>query len=264
VIPVVTVVLTVLIGLVYTGQKALAAGEPTTLRAIFGNADPFVTLLWGSLLGCVVAMVLAVTQRILTLREAVAAWVAGLRAMMLAVVILVLAWSLGEITNSLSTASYLAGIISDRLPLALLPVTVFIVAALISFATGTSWGTMAILIPLVIPLAVALGAGLEGGPAATAFFGGIASVLAGSIFGDHCSPISDTTVLSSTASGCDHVDHVQTQLPYALMVAVAAMLLGSLPTAAGLSPWVSILLGCAVIWVAVRVLGKRSDGTVAN
>ncbi len=258
-VPVIVVVVTVLAGLVYTGTQSLDVGEARTLRNIFGNADPFVTLLWGSLLGCVTAILLAVGQRILSLRDAISAWVGGVRAMVLAVVILVLAWSLGEITSSLSTASYLAGIISDRLPLALIPTTVFVVAALIAFATGTSWGTMAILIPLVIPLSIALGANLDGGAATTAFVGGIASVLAGSIFGDHCSPISDTTVLSSTASGCDHVDHVRTQLPYALLVAVAAIFLGSLPTAAGLSPWLSILLGAVGIFLFVWFVGKPVD-----
>ena len=136
-------------------------------------------------------------------------------------------------------------------------------AAAVSFATGTSWGTMAILFPLVVPLAVALSqdAVLADGVGSTALIGAIASVMAGSIFGDHCSPISDTTVLSSTASGCDHVDHVRTQLPYALLVAVVAMTVGNVGTALGLSPYVALVIGGAVILLAVRFIGTPVEPT---
>ena len=142
-----------------------------------------------------------------------------------------------------------------------LPVLVFLTSAAMSFATGTSWGTMAILLPLVIPLTVALGgdAGFSGGSHYTVLLGVISSVLAGSIFGDHCSPISDTTVLTSTASGCDHVDHVRTQLPYALLVAVIGMLVGDIPTAYGLPNWVSLLLGCVGLWLVLRIFGKKPE-----
>ena len=139
--------------------------------------------------------------------------------MMIAVVVLVLAWSLGAVTEQVGTASYLAQILEGNVALRLLPWLVFLVAAAMSFATGTSWGTMAILMPLVIPLTVSLGgaADFDGGTHYSILLGTISSVLAGAIFGDHCSPISDTTVLSSTAAACDHVDHVRTQLPYALV-----------------------------------------------
>lgn len=259
VIPVLTVVVSVLIGLIYTGITSLGENESRTLRTIFGAADPFNTLLWGSLLGCIVGILLATTQRILSLAQSVAAWVSGVRAMVLAIIILVLAWSLGEVTVSLSTASFLTSVISERLPLAWLPTIVFVVSALTAFATGTSWGTMAILIPLIVPLAVSLGGNLDGGPETTALLGGIGSVLAGSLFGDHCSPISDTTVLSSTASGCDHVDHVRTQLPYALLVAVVAIALGSVPTALGLSPWLSLAMGSLALVLFIRFYGKPVD-----
>lgn len=262
-LPVLTVVVTVVIGLVYTGYRHLPDDAPATLSAILGAADPFSTLLWGSLLGCVVAVLLAVSQRIVTLAQAIAAWTGGLKAMVMAMVILVLAWSLGEVTNAVGTAPFLASALTDRMPMHLLPVTVFVVAALISFATGTSWGTMAILLPLAIPLAVALGGGMDfaGGAHYTVLLGAISSVMAGSIFGDHCSPISDTTVLSSMASGCDHVDHVRTQLPYALLVAVVGMTLGDIPTAYGLPPWISLLAGVGVIWLVVRLVGRESGVT---
>jgi Na+/H+ antiporter NhaC len=110
----------------------------------------------------------------------------------------------------------------------------------------------------VIPLTVALGgdAGFAGGSHYTVLLGVISSVLAGSIFGDHCSPISDTTVLSSTASGCDHVDHVRTQLPYALIVAVVGMAVGDIPTAYGLPNWVSLTVGVVALFLFLRLFGK--------
>ncbi|NIM49692.1 MAG: Na+/H+ antiporter NhaC family protein [Gemmatimonadales bacterium] len=273
VIPILTVVVTVVAGLVWTGTRGLGELDPApsgfaeTVRHVLNNADPFATLLWGSLLGCVVGIVLAAAQRLLTLSQAVSAMVSGMRAMMLAMMILVLAWSLGAVTSSLSTASFLASILSERLPLELLPVTVFVVAALMAFATGTSWATMAIMLPLIVPLSVGLGAGLGGGASTGAFLGAIASVLAGAIFGDHCSPISDTTVLSSMASGCDHVDHVRTQLPYAVLVAViaaVALVIGS--TVFGSSPWAAlalIVLGCGVIYLFVRFVGGWSQRPAA-
>jgi len=170
----------------------------------------------------------------------------------------VLAWSLGAVTQEIGTAQYLTQILSDRVALQLLPVLVFLTSAAMSFATGTSWGTMAILLPLVIPLTVALGgdAGFSGGSHYTVLLGVISSVLAGSIFGDHCSPISDTTVLSSTASACDHVDHVRTQLPYAVLVGLVAMLLGSLPSAFGVPAWICLVAGAVAVGAVIRFYGK--------
>jgi Na+/H+ antiporter NhaC len=259
-LPVITVVVTVVAGLLYTGARGLPEDE-RSLRNILGNADPFNTLLWGSLLGCVAAIALAVGQRILSLSATIRAWLGGMRAMMMALVILVLAWSLGEVTNAVGTAAFLSSALTDRMPIHLLPVTVFVIAAGISFATGTSWGTMAILLPLGIPLAVALGGGADfgGGTHYTILLGVISSVMAGSIFGDHCSPISDTTVLSSMASGCDHVDHVRTQLPYALVVAMIGMSVGDVPTAFGVPPWASLLVGLALVWGLIRVAGRRVE-----
>jgi Na+/H+ antiporter NhaC len=143
--------------------------------------------------------------------------------------------------------------------LQLIPVIVFITSAAMAFATGTSWGTMAILLPLVIPLTVSLGggAGFEAGTGYSILLGSISSVLAGAIFGDHCSPISDTTVLSSTASACDHVDHVRTQLPYALVVALVGMLIGDIGTAYGLPNWVALVGGAAVLILLLRFFGTR-------
>src|SRR5690606_15061192 len=133
---------------------------------------------------------LAVAQRILKLGEALEAWLNGLRAMLLAIVILVLAWGLGGVTEALGTGPYLSGLLQDTLPLGLLPVIVFITGAAISFATGTSWGTMAILFPVTIPLAVAMGAGVafDGGAHYSSRLGVISSVVAGSLLVDYRRP----------------------------------------------------------------------------
>ncbi|MEM7354860.1 MAG: Na+/H+ antiporter NhaC family protein, partial [Acidobacteriota bacterium] len=247
-IPVAVLVLTVLWGLVSTGIAATPEGE-RSLYKIFGNADPYSPLLWGSTAACIAGLLLAGSQRILTLSGGIGAWGGGVRAMMMAIVILVLAWSLGDVTKALGTASFILEILSDTLPPGLLPATVFVVSAAIAFATGTSWTTMAILFPIVIPLAIALGGGIapESAAAQAVVFGAIGSVLAGSIMGDHCSPISDTTVLSSTASSCDHVDHVRTQLPYAMLTGSVAVLVGNALTVLGVPVWISLLAGSALI-----------------
>jgi len=177
--------------------------------------------------------------------------------MFLAMVILTLAWSLGQVTEDLGTAQYLAQILSDALPLQVIPVLVFVTSAAMAFATGTSWATMAIMLPLVIPLTVTLG-GAEGFGVAGEYsilLGAISSVLAGAIFGDHCSPISDTTVLSSTAAACDHLDHVRTQMPYALVVALLAMVVGDVGTALGLPVWMALLGSIAILAGGLRLFG---------
>jgi len=263
-VPVLSVIVVALAGIFATGKAGLAEGQ-SGLRAIVGSADPFKSLLWASLTGCIVAIVMAVSQRILKPTEAIEAWLGGLRSMMLAMVILVLAWSLGAVTKEMGTGAYISTVLKDTLPLQVLPVLVFVVAALISFATGTSWGTMAILFPVVVPLAVTMGAGVgfDGGEHYTILLGVISSVMAGSIFGDHCSPISDTTVMSSMASACDHIDHVRTQLPYALTVAAVAMLVGDIPTAFGLNPFISLAVGLVAIWAILRVVGKPVEVPVA-
>jgi Na+/H+ antiporter NhaC len=256
-LPVLTVVFVVLVGLYTTGRAAV--GPDGSLMDVFGAAAAFNALLWGSLAGCLMAIALSVIQRILTVQESIDAWLGGMRAMMIAMIILVLAWSLGKVTEEVGTAEFLSQILSDRVALELIPVIVFVTSAAMAFATGTSWGTMAILVPLVIPLTVALGGSgiLPGATGWHVLLGSVSSVLAGAIFGDHCSPISDTTVLSSTASACDHVDHVRTQLPYALLVAGIGMLVGDIGTAYGLPPWVAIGSGILILFVFLKLVGTK-------
>jgi len=256
-LPVLTVVVVVLLGLYLQGRANL--GHPGTLWEIFAEANAFDALLWGSLMGCIVAIGLSVGQRILSVHQAIDGLVGGMRAMFLAGIILILAWSLGSVTEVLGTAPYISGVLEGNMPPQLLPALVFVTAASIAFATGTSWGTMGILLPIAIPLAVAFGGTVdpEAGTSYVLLIGSIASVLAGAIFGDHCSPISDTTVMSSMASACDHVDHVRTQLPYAIVVGLVGIVVGSIPTAFGFPVWLSLLLGAAILYALIRFYGQK-------
>jgi Na+/H+ antiporter NhaC len=223
--------------------------------AMICGVDSYDALLWAALVGSMVAILLVVVQQILSIREAIEAWLTGVKAMILAMVILILAWSLGAVCNDLKTAEFIVGVIGDWLNPGLLPALVFIISGIVSFATGTSWGTMGILFPLVIPLAHGLAPGNE-----LIMLGTISSILAGSVWGDHCSPISDTTIMSSMASSCDHIDHVRTQLPYALVVGVVGLLAGNLATGMGIWPaWVGLLVGAFVLAGIVFLVGKKVE-----
>ena len=259
-LPVLTVIVVVLAGLYTTGRTSV--GPDASLREVFAEADPFSTLLWGSLAGCLVAILISIGQRMLTVQECIDAWLGGMKAMMIAMIILTLAWSLGSVTEAIGTAQYLSLLLSDRVGLQLIPLIVFVTCAAMAFATGTSWGTMAIMLPLVIPLTVSLGgaATYPGGDQMEILLGATASVLAGAIFGDHCSPISDTTILSSTASACDHMDHVRTQLPYAVLVGLIGMLLGNVGTAYGLPPWGALLGGVFRLFLFLQFRGRVVSG----
>ena len=259
-LPVLTVIVVVLAGLYTTGRTSV--GPDASLREVCAEADPFSTLLWGSLAGCLVAILISIGQRMLTVQECIDAWLGGMKAMMIAMIILTLAWSLGSVTEAIGTAQYLSLLLSDRVGLQLIPLIVFVTCAAMAFATGTSWGTMAIMLPLVIPLTVSLGgaATYPGGDQMEILLGATASVLAGAIFGDHCSPISDTTILSSTASACDHMDHVRTQLPYAVLVGLIGMLLGNVGTAYGLPPWGALLGGVFLLFLFLQFRGRVVSG----
>lgn len=261
VLPILVLVLGVLGGLYVTGTTAL--DDPAApLRDIIGAASSYTALMWGSLLGMMTAAGLTLAQRIMSLEEVVNAWYLGMRSMIFAMVILVLAWSLGGIADTLQTAGFLVGVLGDTLPAPLLPVLVFVIAAFTAFATGSSWGAMGILTPLVIPLtwAVMQGSGLTAPEHMHLLYSSVAGILAGSVWGDHCSPISDTTILSSMASGCDHIQHVHTQLPYALLVGVVALGAGSLPVAFGMPWWMGLLGGFAILFAALRLFGDEVRG----
>ena len=253
ILPVLVLVFGVLVGL-------FATGEGTTVREIVGSADSYKALMWASLAGVLTAAALSLGQRILTLDETVDAWYAGLKGMLFTMIILLLAWALSATTVALSTGAYLGTALSGTLAPGLVPALIFVLAAVTAFATGTSWGTMGILMPLVVPLTW----GVMEANGATAdlylLYSSVSCVLAGAVWGDHCSPISDTTILSSMASGCDHIEHVRTQLPYALAVGLAGLLIGTVPTGYGFPWWASMLLGAGVLYGGLRLFGKPVVG----
>jgi Na+/H+ antiporter NhaC len=271
VVPILTVIAITFAGLFITGSAGIERAEFAStgdwLRAVFSDADSYAALLWASLAGVTIALLLPITQRLMPLRELMSGMVGGFKAMLLALVVLVLAWSIGGVTEQLHTAEYVVGLTEGVLSPHWIGVLVFITAALIAFATGTSWGTMAILMPLVVPVAHGIAISAGHAPGSTiynaALMGAISSVLAGSVWGDHCSPISDTTILSSMATGCDHIEHVRTQLPYAIGIGILGLLIGEIPAGYGMSPWISILAGAVVIVAGVLWLGRRADAVEA-
>ena len=254
-------------GMLWFGAGATrAAGVPfsvfdlTVWRLAFGAVGGSVAgsgqvLFMAALVGTSLALGLAVSQRFLTLSEGLAAWTRGIALVWPAVLILILAWAMKSIADVLHTDVFLASLLGGRVSPLSVPLVTFGLAAGIAFATGTSWGTMGIVLPLAVPLAYSLSAGQTAGPIVwlTA-----AAVLDGAIFGDHCSPISDTTILSATASGCDPLDHVWTQAPYALTCMLLAGLAGYCGVAWGLPVWAAyaLLVGgtLAVLFVVGRPL----------
>lgn len=260
VLPILTLVVTVLVGLWVTGiAEVREAGDAETIRNVIGKADSYKAMMWGALLSCVVAVLLSVGQRILTLTEAMEAWYIGMRSMLLALAILVLAWALGNVNDALGTGPYLVEQLSGTLAPWMVPGIVFILAAATAFSTGSSWGTMGILTPLVIPLVWGVMTASGGDPDLTILYSTVSCILAGAVWGDHCSPISDTTILSSLASQCDHVDHVRTQLPYALTVGGVSLVLGTVPAALGAPWWLMMPLCAALLFGILHIVGKPVD-----
>jgi Na+/H+ antiporter NhaC len=251
----------IIVMIVALAASLITLGSGETLTQILATTQPYKAMMYSSFVGVLVAASLTIGQGILSVNETIDAWYGGLRATLFGMIILILAWSLSDVTAALSTASYLVTLLAGSLPVALIPAIAFILAAITAFTTGTSWGTMAILMPLIIPLAWAVMtvSGIADPSGMHIMYSSIASVLAGAVWGDHCSPISDTTVLSSVASGCNHIEHVRTQLPYALLVGVSALLIGTIPGGFGVPPWISILVGIAFLCGVLRVFGRRAE-----
>ena len=251
----------IIVMVVALAVSLIALGEGDSLTQILETTEPFKAMMYSSFVGVLVAAVLTIGQGILSVHETIDAWYGGLRATLFGMIILILAWSLSDVTAALNTASYLVTLLADAIPVALIPAIAFILAAITAFTTGTSWGTMAILMPLVIPLAWAVMVvnGIADPSGMHILHSSIACVLAGAVWGDHCSPISDTTVLSSVASGCNHIEHVRTQLPYAMLVGAVSLLIGTVPGGYGLPPWVSLIAGAAILYAILRVLGRRAE-----
>ncbi len=264
VVPIAVVLVGTVVGLLWDGGAfATLAAHPTALftvalwRGAFGSAsDSTMVLFLASAAGSVAVFALALGHRLLSPKDAAVAYGRGVASMYLAIVILLLAWGIKATCDDLGTSYFLVAGLEHVVNPALLPMIIFLLAALVSFATGTSWGTMGILIPTAVPLAYHLGGLPE-------MYISMAAVLDGAIFGDHCSPISDTTVMSSIASGSDHLDHVRTQIPYALTAMGFAAVFGYLWDATGLPYWAGWLIGIAGMAVFIRVVGRKARDEAA-
>ncbi|MDI3522536.1 MAG: tetracycline resistance efflux pump [Bacillota bacterium] len=239
VVPIVTLVVSTIAAMLSTGGY----GEKGFWDAIM-NTDSATSLVYGATITIIVTTLFYHLRRVVPLRASMTAIVQGFKSMMVAVTILALAWSIGAICKELGTGAWVAGVVSQGLPAALVPAALFAASAFIAFATGTSWGTFAIMLPIAVPLANTIGLYL---------IPSLAAVLAGGTFGDHCSPISDTTIMSSTGGACHHVDHVNTQLPYAVTAAGVA-LVGFLTVSFLPSGWLVLAVSTALFLVVLKLL----------
>jgi Na+/H+ antiporter NhaC len=268
IIPIGTLIIGALIAFYWSGYTTILGGEDQALIAIMkssplsfngiytalSQSDASVALFQAALLASIVAIVMAVCEHILTIEDAITEWIGGMKTIVITGVILLLAWSLGGVIGEIGTADYLVGVLSSTIPAFIVPSLIFILGALISFATGTSYGTMSILMPLAIPLAWAISSGDMSFTIVCT-----SGVLTGAIFGDHCSPISDTTILSSMGTSCNHIDHVQTQIYYALFVAAITIFIGYIPAGLGVPFYFSLPVGIVALFVGLKLLGEKVD-----
>lgn len=264
IIPIGTLVIGALIGFYYSGWTTVMAGEDMALiesmkaspfafasiREAFSNADASIVLFQAALIASIVAIAMGVIKKIFTVSEALEVWVDGMKGLIVTGVILILAWSLSSTIKDLGTASYLVSILSGSIPKFLLPSIIFALGAVISFATGTAYGTMGILMPLAIPLAYSISPEMGYVVVSTS------AVLTGAIFGDHCSPISDTTILSSMGAGCHHIDHVNTQMVYSLFVAGITIVFGYIPAGFGVPIYIVLPVAIAALTGITYLISK--------
>ena len=266
-IPLLVLIFGTIVGLMATGYDAAVWQSAESdffskLSATIGTANSYKALLWASLFSLLTAIVMTLLRGDMKFGKIMEEMVEGFKSMFNAVLILTMAWSIALVTKDMHTAEFVSHLLLQwSLSPWVVPVLTFVLAALIGFSTGTSWGTMAILYPLILPASWLLcqEQGLSVEATMPLFYNVVASVLAGSVMGDHCSPISDTTIMSSLASSCNHLQHVSTQMPYALTVGATALLVGVLPTALGLPSWVSFLMGFVTLGLIVRLAGKKVE-----
>lgn len=271
IIPIGTLIFVAFLGFYLNGYRAIMASDNIDLirllessplsflaiRETFGASDASVVLFEAALLASIVAIAMGMIQRIFTLEEAIDTWLQGVKSLVITAVILLHAWTLSGIIKELGTAKYLVSILSDTVPSFLLPSIIFILGSIISFATGTSYGTMGILMPLAVPLAHAIN------PDNAYVLISVSAVLTGAIFGDHCSPISDTTILSSMGAACDHIEHTKTQIWYSISVAIITILFGYIPAGIGINIGLVLPISVVVVGLVVYFVGKPIESPAA-
>lgn len=252
VLPIVILIVGTVFFILYTGGWFQ---EDIGLMAALGEANAVLSLAYAGALSIAFGALLYIPRRRITGKQFVPTLLKGMESMLVAVIILVLAWSIGDIVGQLKTGEYLASIVESGFAVWLVPGMLFLLSGLMAFATGTSWGTFAIMIPI--------GAAIMGSVQPDGVLPSIAAVLAGAVFGDHCSPISDTTILSSAGAQCDHIDHVQTQLPYALLAAGAAFV-GYVVFGLTSQVWIGLIASIGVLVGVVWFLYKKEKKISAN
>ncbi|MBC2575753.1 Na+/H+ antiporter NhaC family protein [Peptostreptococcus canis] len=267
IIPIGVLIISALIAFYYSGYSSIMTGDDKVLISVisqspfsfnsikecFSASDASVALFQSAVFSSIVAIIMAKFKKIYSISEAIEVWIDGMKTLMITGVILILAWSLSSVIKEVGTAKFLITYLSDSIPAFLLPTIIFVLGAIISFSTGTAYGTMGILMPLAIPLAHSINPDMGYVVVSTS------AVLTGAIFGDHCSPISDTTILSSMGAGCNHIDHVKTQLPYAAYIAACTILFGYIPAGFGLPVVVVLPVAIVLVAVGLRIIGKRTD-----
>ena len=267
IVPIGALIISSVVAFYYSGYSTIMAGDDTAIQAIITNSplsfkailetfaasDASVALFQSALFASIVAIIMSVCKKIFTISEAIEAWVDGMKGLIITGVILILAWSLGSVIKELGTAQYLVEALNGAIPAFLLPSLIFVLGAVISFSTGTAYGTMSILMPLAIPLAYKIN------PEMSFVIVSTSAVLTGAIFGDHCSPISDTTILSSMGAGCNHIDHVKTQMWYALFVAAITILFGYIPAGFGLPIYIVLPMSFVALFIGIMIFGKKVE-----
>ena len=232
-----------------------------SVREAYSASDASIVLFQAGLLACIVALIMGFVERIFTIKDGIETWAHGMKSMLFVCIVLILAWSIGSVIGDLGTAHFLVDNLSDALPAFIVPALIFVIAAVVSFATGTAYGTMAILLPLCIPLAAAI-VGITGMEITSAgseyayILMCSSAVLTGAIFGDHSSPISDTSILSSMGAGCSLIDHVMTQIVYALTVGVV-VIAGYILVGLGLNVWITLIAMAAILVLVLLFAGKK-------
>ena len=247
-IPIISLVICCVIGMIYTG--GFFSG--TDFVTAFSQSDASVGLVLGSFFALVITIVLYLVRRIMNFRDCMACLPVGFKAMVPAILILSFAWTLKAMTDSLGASDFVYSVVKSSAGglMNLLPAIIFVIGAVIAFATGTSWGTFGILIPIVVDV--------FSGTNHELMIISISACMAGAVCGDHCSPISDTTIMASAGAQCDHVNHVTTQLPYALMAAVVSfvtyIIAGFVQT-----PWIALPAGFVLMFLTLLVVRFKFD-----
>lgn len=251
VLPIAVLIVSCIIGMIYTGGFF----EGTNFKQAFADSDASVGLVLGSFVALMITLIFYLVRRVLNLKECMECLPEGFKAMVPAILILTFAWTLKAMTDSLGAGVYVEGLVKGSAEglMSFLPAVVFLVACFLAFATGTSWGTFGILIPIVVDV--------FGSTDATLMIISISACMAGAVCGDHCSPISDTTIMASAGAQCDHVKHVSTQLPYAVFVAVISFVTYIV---AGFTKSAIISLPIGVALVIVGLLIFRNKRVVAK